>query len=174
MAQKAIGPNFANELAAAGLTGLPFSWSGDGTIVFGAAMTAAQITSVQNVYAAHNPSTPAAQQTYLKAMAAGLPITSTGTPAISGTYGCQPGDITGMLAMQTAVAAGVAPLPAYWDSKGKHGQLTAAQVTAIAEALFGYVAACDLWIEAGSSGSSALDTWLNGGATGTQPGTTIA
>lgn len=52
---KTIGPTFANELRAAGLFGLPFSWQEDGTINFGDSITAAQTTSVQSIYAAHDP-----------------------------------------------------------------------------------------------------------------------
>lgn len=56
---KQIGPSFASEIQAAGLSGLPFSWGSDGVIEFDASMTAAQIKSVQSVYAAHDPSKPA-------------------------------------------------------------------------------------------------------------------
>jgi hypothetical protein len=55
---KQIGPSFYDEIVAAGLVGLPFSWSADGTIIFDPLMTAAQIASVESVYAAHNPDTP--------------------------------------------------------------------------------------------------------------------
>lgn len=56
MATKAIGPTFSVELKAAGLFGLPFCWSSDGTFIFDPAMTAEQITGVEAVYAAHDPS----------------------------------------------------------------------------------------------------------------------
>ncbi len=55
MAQKSIGPTFSAELATAGLMGLPFSWTAAGDITFGANMTPAQITAVETVYAAHDP-----------------------------------------------------------------------------------------------------------------------
>lgn len=50
-----IGPTFPAELAAAGLSGLPFSWSAFGTITFGDSMTADQIDAVMAVYTAHDP-----------------------------------------------------------------------------------------------------------------------
>lgn len=50
-----IGPAFSEELAAAGLAGLPFSWGDDGEFNFGDAMTAAQIEAVKAVLAAHDP-----------------------------------------------------------------------------------------------------------------------
>jgi hypothetical protein len=50
-----IGPTFGRELAAAGLGGLPMSWSSDGTITFDPSMTADQINGVLAVYAAHDP-----------------------------------------------------------------------------------------------------------------------
>lgn len=52
---KEIGETFGQELEAAGLSGLPFSWGSDGTIEFGEAMTPAQIEGVNLVYEAHDP-----------------------------------------------------------------------------------------------------------------------
>src|SRR5258708_4590840 len=52
---KAIGPTFSAELVTAGLIGLPFTWGADGMFSFDQSMTAAQISAVQAVYAAHNP-----------------------------------------------------------------------------------------------------------------------
>lgn len=56
---KPIGPSFYDELKAAGLLGLPFSWSDDGDILFGDAMTQQQRDAVMAVYQAHDPSAPA-------------------------------------------------------------------------------------------------------------------
>jgi hypothetical protein len=53
-----IGPTFASELAAAGLAGLPICWSDDGTVEYGAAMTADQIAAAEAVLAAHDPTKP--------------------------------------------------------------------------------------------------------------------
>jgi hypothetical protein len=50
-----IGPSFGNEVIAAGLGGLPFSWGADGTFQFDERMTAEQIAAVQAVYDAHDP-----------------------------------------------------------------------------------------------------------------------
>jgi hypothetical protein len=54
-----IGPNFINELKAAGIEGQgwPFSWTPDG-IIFRDGITQAQIDAVNAVLAAHNPLTP--------------------------------------------------------------------------------------------------------------------
>lgn len=49
-----IGETFYSELLAAGLVGLPFSWSADGDLYFGEAMTQAQIDAVLSVVAAHD------------------------------------------------------------------------------------------------------------------------
>ena len=59
---KAIGPSFYDELVAADVAGLPFSWSGDGEICFDPSMTAAQISAVEAVYAAHDPTTLSMEQ----------------------------------------------------------------------------------------------------------------
>ncbi len=51
---KRIGPGFFKELQDAGLAGLPFSWTESG-VAFSPEMTAAQISTVEAVLAAHNP-----------------------------------------------------------------------------------------------------------------------
>ena len=56
---KRIGPHFSDELRAAGLVGLPFSWGDDGVIQYDAAMLPTQIAAVEAVYAAHDPAAPA-------------------------------------------------------------------------------------------------------------------
>lgn len=52
---KRIGPTFPAELAAASLTGLPFSFHDDGTLLFGDAVTEVQRRAVLAVYDAHDP-----------------------------------------------------------------------------------------------------------------------
>lgn len=52
---KKIGEHFSQEIDAAGLTGLPFSWGGDGIIQFDPRMTPEQVDAVRAVYAAHVP-----------------------------------------------------------------------------------------------------------------------
>lgn len=51
----AIGPTFGEEIRAAGLSGLPFSWGSDGKIEFGEAMDQDQRGAVLAVAAAHDP-----------------------------------------------------------------------------------------------------------------------
>ncbi len=87
--QKAIGPSFASDVAAAGVAGVPFSWSPDGTITFTGA-TPAQVAAVQAVYAAHDPAKPDIDTVLAQKIAAGIAITSTGTPALTATYGLDP------------------------------------------------------------------------------------
>jgi hypothetical protein len=106
MTQKAIGPNFPNELAAQGLLGLPFSWGSDGTITFAASMAPAQITAVQNVYAAHNPATVPLAQQAANALAAGAQVNSTGTPALNGTYALDPQSLANITAISDEIANG--------------------------------------------------------------------
>lgn len=52
---KAIGPSFSDELQAAGLMGLPFTWGADGSFEFSPAMTPEQTAAVMAVYGAHDP-----------------------------------------------------------------------------------------------------------------------
>lgn len=52
---KSIGPTFADELKAAGLEGLPFSWDKDGNFTFNEFMTETQKQAVLAIYEAHDP-----------------------------------------------------------------------------------------------------------------------
>ena len=58
MTQKEIGLSFANEIQAAGLSGLAFSWDQEGNIFFDPSLTDVQVQAIEAVYAAHDPSTP--------------------------------------------------------------------------------------------------------------------
>jgi hypothetical protein len=50
-----FGPTFGAELAAAGLIGLPFSWSTDGSVCFGPTINDADKAKIEAVIAAHDP-----------------------------------------------------------------------------------------------------------------------
>lgn len=50
-----FGPTFGDELIAAGLGGLPFSWCGDGSTHGAEALTPSQQAALQAVIAAHDP-----------------------------------------------------------------------------------------------------------------------
>jgi len=58
-----IGPTFGQEVIDAGLGGLPFSWSLDGTFYGRENLTAEQNTTLDAVFAAHNPTLTAVPQT---------------------------------------------------------------------------------------------------------------
>jgi hypothetical protein len=49
-----IGPSFSEELAAAGLLGLPFAWGTDGRIEYGPEITDEQRKSIEAVLQAHD------------------------------------------------------------------------------------------------------------------------
>lgn len=55
-----IGPAFKDELKAAGLLGLPFTWGDDGVVEFADTMTPATIAQVRAVADAHDAAKPAA------------------------------------------------------------------------------------------------------------------
>ena len=59
-----IGPSFTDELKAAGVAGLPFSWrESDGFVrMDDPLLTDAQRTAIQAVIAAHDPTIPSAAQ----------------------------------------------------------------------------------------------------------------
>jgi len=52
---KPIGPTFGQEIARAGLAGLPFSWGADGSLSFAPEMSEQEIADVTAVYDAHDP-----------------------------------------------------------------------------------------------------------------------
>jgi hypothetical protein len=82
---KRIGPSFYDELVAAGLAGLPFSWNSDGAFIFSDEMTAAQISGVQAVYAAHDPTKESIADLQAK-RAALLAAANTETSGMSDAY----------------------------------------------------------------------------------------
>ncbi|WP_343742145.1 hypothetical protein [Herbaspirillum huttiense] len=53
--KKKVGITFGEELKAAGLAGLPFSWTEDGDFWFAESLTENQIKAIEAVYAAHVP-----------------------------------------------------------------------------------------------------------------------
>lgn len=55
---KALGPNFSDDLRAAGLGGLPISWSSGGNINSRENLTDAQRATLDQVVAAHTPADP--------------------------------------------------------------------------------------------------------------------
>ena len=154
MAQKAIGPNFPYELQAAGLAGLPFSWAADGTLAFGAGMTATQIAAVQNAYAAHDPTKiPPAMQA-AQALASGVQVNSTGTPAINGAYALDAQSLENITAISTSIANGKG-FPGggatydYPDAAGTFHTFPNTTVwTNFAAAIAGYVSSWKLYAQA--------------------------
>lgn len=147
-----IGPNFGNELVAAGLSNVHMSWSPDGALIFGSDATPQQEAAVQAVLAAHNPATPdqlalvAQGEAQLDAvLVAGVPVVSASAPdKINGTYACDlkaQGRISG-------VAAGIGSrnrLPGggatffFADRLGQDHEFTSAQFLDFAAAVEDYI-----------------------------------
>lgn len=160
MAQKAIGPNFANELAAYGIAnniailGAHFAWHADGTLEFFADTPAPVEAAVQAVYAAHDPTKPDPKAAAAALFAAGIVITCTSTPAVSGTYGTlPPQDEINLTGMQSAVQANVFP-GYYRDITGAKHTMTPAQMTELAEAALAFIVAVDDAMEAALAGGA--------------------
>jgi hypothetical protein len=153
MAQKAIGPNFGNELAAAGLAGLTISWNFTGDILRGPGVSDGQWALVQAVYAAHDPTKVDPIMAAAALLAAGLAIISSGTPSLNGTYGCSPQDEVNATGLQAAVAAGVFP-GFYRDQAGIRHVMTGSQFTTVAAAIMTFIVVVE----------EAKETALGGGA----------
>lgn len=140
----AIGTNvidalsFNNELAAAGLNGLPFSFGADGSFNT-AALTPAQAAAVMTVYAAHNPLKSAllayaANARFIKETAG---ITVSGTPMPTDRV------TQSQLAGAYAYVQANASATFQWKlANGAFTQLNATQITAIATAVAAHVQAC--------------------------------
>lgn len=141
---KAIGPNFVNELVAAGLSGLPFSWGTDGVIEYGPLMTQNQKDAVGAVYAAHDPGKADPNVDLATKLATGIIVTSTATPALNGTYAVDEeaqrfiaGTAAG-IAARNRVPGGGATF-GYGDMSGVPHNFTSADFLNFADAVEDYV-----------------------------------
>lgn len=86
-----IGPTFAAELAAAGLAGLPITWTAAGTIIGRDALTGPQNAALDAVIAAHDPEAapveePAALPPRVVAAAFGVQVADGDVAAIAGPF----------------------------------------------------------------------------------------
>jgi hypothetical protein len=112
MTQKGIGPTFYTELEAYGVAnsvaiiGQHFGWDAAGNLYFYEDTPSAVESAVEAVYAAHDPSKQPPPTVGADALAAGLTITSTGTPALNGTYSCDALSQTDVVAIEASLNAG--------------------------------------------------------------------
>jgi hypothetical protein len=99
------------------------------------------------------------QQWMPQAIAGGVAVTSSGTPALNGTYAVDAGSQANIAALSTGIAAGK-PLPGggatfnYPDIEGTQHAFSAANFLNFAAAIEGYIYALD----------QALATLVNGGS----------
>ncbi len=143
MADKLIGPSFADELAVAGLTGLPFSWNETGSINYHPTITPEQQAAIEAVYNAHDPTTPGIDQSYAACIAAGIEITASRAPHINGTYAIDDVSRAEINSVATALAIGQGfpggvDLFAYPDIDGVLHPFDADAFTAFAGAVRNY------------------------------------
>src|SRR5579883_420654 len=81
-----IGPNFGNELIAAGLGGAPISWDAAGNFD-SSHLSPSQLATFNAVLAAHNHTKPDPLASAAALIAAGCQIVSTANPGtLNGTY----------------------------------------------------------------------------------------
>jgi hypothetical protein len=159
---KAIGPTFAAEIAAAGLSGLPFSWQADGTILFGPTMTADQIAAVGAVYAAHDPTKPDLAEQAGAAISAGCTIALSGSITLAATlFPTDPltqGKISAVVTTidTTGTFPGGATTYPMKDAAGTWHTFSVAQYKAVAGAIAAYVAALDLIADGNPLAASSL------------------
>lgn len=120
------------------------SWDyGTGGILYVTGATDEQKAQIAEIVAANNPAIPDPRVLYTTAVNAGCRIVSTGTPALSGTYGIAPQDEINLAGLQGGIAASAPWLGGYRDQAGIKHTMTAAQFTEIATAILAYVAALD-------------------------------
>jgi hypothetical protein len=158
---KLIGPTFGREILAAGLAGLPFSWSSDGSITFDPSMTQDQIDAVLAVYAAHDPDAPLlsdAQIAANAAIAAGVQILCASNSDISTTWALddttlsQLGSICFGIATLGRLPTGSTIFP-YGNKAGVPVFMSAAEFLRLYSAMRDYVAQVTFY---GASGLGSL------------------
>lgn len=88
------------------------------------------------------------------AVSAGCAVVSSGTPALSGTYGIAPQDEINITGLQTSVLAGVTWLGYYRNMAGTKITMTATEFTTLATAILDYIAALDDAYEAAVGGGA--------------------
>lgn len=123
-----------------------------GQVAFAAWPTPAQLAAAFPGYAAAQAQAQAPAQ-FAAAQAAGLTVACTVTPALSATWGCQTQDEIAWIAVQDAINANQGWPGFMLDINGAKHALTAAQATAIADALLQYLAAWDAWVAGGGQGA---------------------
>lgn len=169
---KPISSTFSTELAAAGLLSLPFAWTSAGDITFGPAMTSAQIAAVEAVYAAHDPTRgdPAQQAAALLAqkLAEGLALTSTGAPALNGTYALDATSTAqifqiGLYASQFATFPSGSASQPYPDTSGAPHVFSVAEFIAFLKAVAPLVSG--LTTQAGIMAQGGVPNWPSQSAT---------
>jgi hypothetical protein len=164
-----IGPNFANEVTAAGLLGLPFSWGPDGIAIADARLTATQKTAIAAVVAAHDPTKPDPRATLAAKLAAGCQITSTANPGtLSGSYPLDDESLLKIAGVATRVSLGKGlPLGAATvqvpDTIGAVHAFGATDLVNLGDALSDYIAGLQATAETLLAGGTA--NWPSATAT---------
>lgn len=139
-----IGPTFGDEIRAAGLSGLPFSWASDGQLTFGAAITADQRAAIAAVLAAHDPRRLPVRVELERRIVAGVRIVSNANHACDGVYAIDDAARANIMALAVSFAAGLG-LPngqqtvSYPDMSGVEREFTAEIFMAFAAAVRDYV-----------------------------------
>jgi|SRR5579883_258902 hypothetical protein len=152
-----FGPTFGAELYAA-LTAAGQSTNGvsadlitgavyyNGVPVAASGAPSALKSVVASVVSAHDNSAVDRHAAAAAALAAGIAITSTGTPSISGVYGTAMQDEINLTGLQASINAGVPFLSYLRDKSGVKHTMTATQFTALASAVLAYIAAVDAYV----------------------------
>jgi hypothetical protein len=116
------------------------------------------------------PAAAAAAQ-YAAAIAAGLAVTSTGTPTLDGVYGIEPSDVSDIMAEVQFIAAfaeftNTTTTMLLWTQQGSAvpvAFISTAQFMSFAKQAAQYVAACKLAADTVAAGGTA--TWPSNAAT---------
>src|SRR5579883_2220741 len=148
-----FGPTFGAELYAA-LTAAGQSTNGvsadliTGAVYYNGVPVAASgaPSALASVVSAHDNSAVDRHAAAAAALAAGIAITSTGTPSISGVYGTAMQDEINLTGLQASINAGVPFLSYLRDKSGVKHTMTATQFTALASAVLAYIAAVDAYV----------------------------
>jgi hypothetical protein len=156
-----LGSNFANEIARAGLMGLPFTWAADGIHTVGPSMTPERVAALEALIKAHDPDTADPHVTAAGARRGGLSIISTASPEhLNGTYAIDPETHSAMMSEALHIRVSekfsngqkTKPWP---DISGAVHVFTTEQFTALAEAVGQHLDALSVTMGTLLTGASA-------------------
>lgn len=147
----------AQQLAAAGLAGLPFTWGSDGAIAYDPSITPAQRTAIEAVFAAYDP-VAALKADLAERIAASRYALETGGITIAGMAVRTDRESQSMIASALQIVTRNPAALIDWKGATGWAQLDKTAIEAIADAVGAHVQACFTAERARHEALAALST----------------